>query len=258
MKRVRLIHWKPGEAAAHIRSLGAAGYAVDAAPFDGPPAMKTLRGNPPDAVLIDLTRLPSQGRDVGVWLRKTRSTRGTPIVFVEGDAATVSRVRTLLPDATFTEWGNLIADLAAAIANPPGTPVQPESVMAAYSGTPLPRKLGVKAGSVVALVRAPEGFEQILGALPEGAALHRRMRADCHLVIWFVRSRRELEARIVKVASATPAGGTWIAWPKKASGVKTDVTETVVRATGLANGLVDYKIAAIDATWSGLRFAKRR
>jgi len=129
---------------------------------------------------------------------------------------------------------------------------------AGYSGTPLPRKLGIKPGFTVHLVDAPDGFETALGALPAGASLRRTGRRPADLVVWFVRSVAALDHGIVARAAATGPGGLWIAWPKKASGVRTDVTQAEVRAAGLDHGLVDYKIAAIDATWSGQKFARRK
>lgn len=129
---------------------------------------------------------------------------------------------------------------------------------AGYSGTPLPKKLMIRDGNIVALVDAPDGFEKTLGALPTGAVLRRSARGSREVTIWFVQTRRDLERRIAGTAKAVGDGKLWLAWPKKASGVVTDVTEDVVRKVGLANGLVDYKVCAIDATWSGLLFARRR
>jgi hypothetical protein len=129
---------------------------------------------------------------------------------------------------------------------------------AGYSGTPLPKKLGVKPGAGVALVGAPAGFERRLGAESLGAVVSRRGRRPADLVVWFVPSRRHLDQDLPRVAARlAPGGGLWIAWPKKASGVATDVTESLVRRAGIAAGLVDYKVCAIDTIWSGLKFARR-
>jgi hypothetical protein len=126
--------------------------------------------------------------------------------------------------------------------------------MAGYSGTPLPKKLGIKPGSTVALLAAPAGFE--LGELPDGASVRLDARGRADLVVWFVGARRELRPeRLRRLADGRPL---WIAWPKKASGVQTDLTENVVRDAGLAQGLVDTKVCAIDETWSGLLFWRRR
>lgn len=127
-----------------------------------------------------------------------------------------------------------------------------------YSGTPLPRKLGIGDGSRVALVRAPEGFERVLRPLPDGVRLATAVRGVQDVVVFFVTRRAELQRRFPSLARAVaPAGGLWIAWPKKTAGVATDLSETVVREVGLATGLVDNKVCAIDDAWSGLRFVYR-
>jgi hypothetical protein len=110
----------------------------------------------------------------------------------------------------------------------------------------------------VTLAGAPAEFVATLGTLPAGAVLHQNPRGRRDLTICFVRSLRELRAAIPRMVAASRQGGVWLAWPKKASGIPTDVSETEVRALGLAAGLVDHKICAIDATWSGLRFALRK
>jgi hypothetical protein len=128
--------------------------------------------------------------------------------------------------------------------------------MAGYSGTPLPQKLGIRPGAVVAVVEAPEGFRCALEPLPPGASVRSDARGRPELAVWFVRSSRDLQpTRIDRLADGRPL---WIAWPKKASGVQTDLTENVVRDAGLARGLVDTKVCAIDETWSGLLFRRRR
>ncbi|GIU89772.1 MAG: DUF3052 domain-containing protein [Acidimicrobiia bacterium] len=130
--------------------------------------------------------------------------------------------------------------------------------MAGYSGTPLPQKLGIKAGGRVALVRAPEGFEHTLRPLPERVRLRTQVRGVQDVVVFFATRRSELERRFPALArSVDPAGGLWIAWPKRSSCVATDLTENVVRDVGLSNGLVDNKVCAVDETWSGLRFVYR-
>ena len=128
------------------------------------------------------------------------------------------------------------------------------------SGTPLPKKLGIRAGLRVALVGAPPGFDAKLGAPPDGVVVTRAARGvrTLDLVVLFARAVSDIEARLGAAARALAYdGGLWIAWPKRSSGVKTDVTEDEVRARGLATGLVDNKIAAIDETWSALRFVHR-
>ncbi|MGA2530272.1 MAG: DUF3052 domain-containing protein [Acidimicrobiales bacterium] len=122
-----------------------------------------------------------------------------------------------------------------------------------YSGTPLAKKLGVREESTVALVGAPADF--LIPNLPTGATLRRSARGRSEVTVWFVRSASELTRRIAEMAGRADKSALWICWPKRSSGVSTDVTEHAVRATAIAHGLVDFKVAAIDETWSGLRFA---
>jgi hypothetical protein len=133
--------------------------------------------------------------------------------------------------------------------------------MAGYSGTPLPKKLGIKEGSRVALVGGPEDFADALGELPAGVTLHTSLAAARGLfdvVVWFVSRRSEFERRLPQIRRhMTPAAGVWVSWPKKASGVVTDMSENVIREVALPTGLVDNKVCAVDETWSGLRLVIR-
>ena len=126
--------------------------------------------------------------------------------------------------------------------------------MAGYSGTPLPRKLGIKEDSVVALVGAPPAF--VIDGLPHGARVRRSARGEADVALAFARTRAELARRWD--AATRCSASVWIAWPKKASGVPTELDENAVRDHGLARGWVDFKVAAIDDTWSGLRFSRRK
>ena len=130
--------------------------------------------------------------------------------------------------------------------------------MAGYSGTPLPQKLGIKPGARVALLRAPAGFT--LDDTPSNAVMVSSLRgkATFDVILFFTDSSALLADQFrTLVARLTTAGGLWIAWPKKASGMETDVTENIVRDIGLGHGLVDNKVCAVDDTWSGLRFVRR-
>jgi len=131
-------------------------------------------------------------------------------------------------------------------------------VSAGYSGTPLVRKLGIKPQARLGLISAPEDFLVLLGELPEDVSVRSRARGPLDVIVAFFLDRSELVRRLPALKAALDqAGGLWIAWPKRASGVATDVTENVVRELGLAAGLVDNKICAIDETWSGLRLVYR-
>ena len=129
---------------------------------------------------------------------------------------------------------------------------------AGYSGTPLPKKLGIREGCGILLMNAPPRFERRLEPMPEGASFVEDA-ASARVTVLFAPSQAELARDFRSLAKALPEkSALWIAWPKKASGVKTDLNENVVREFGLDLGWVDYKVCAIDETWSGLCFARRK
>ena len=130
--------------------------------------------------------------------------------------------------------------------------------MAGYSGTPLPKKIGIKEGSRIALVNAPQDFESELGDLPDNVQFIKRPAKSLDLILLFVLTERALTRDFAKLAATLVSNGMiWIAWPKKSSGVTTDLTEQRVQRIGLDAGLVDVKVCAIDETWSGLKFVYR-
>lgn len=131
--------------------------------------------------------------------------------------------------------------------------------MAGYSGTPLPQKLGIKAGAKLALFAAPKTFAKTLGKLPAGVkAAELGGKGQFDVIVAFFEREASFKAALPKLEKVLePSGGLWIAWPKRASGVPTDMTEDVVRKHALPRGLVDNKVCAIDETWSGLRLVVR-
>ena len=130
--------------------------------------------------------------------------------------------------------------------------------MAGYSGTPLVKKLGIKEGFRVELVNAPENFQAELGELPADVKFMKSTTKSLDLILFFVLSERALAKDFAKLAARLTSNGMiWIAWPKKSSGVATDLTFERVQRIGLDAGLVDVKICAIDDTWSGLKFVYR-
>ena len=255
MPRVMLIHWNEAEAEERADRLRKMGFEAVVFKIED---RKRIGDDPPDAFVIDLSRRPSQGRDVATALRHRKSTRYIPIVFVNGEAEKVAQARQVLPDATFTEWTKIRTAVRDAIKNRPPEPVVP-NMMAGYSGTPLVKKLGIKEQSTVALIDSPDGFESMLEPLPDGVQFKQDLRGHTNVVVLFVSRMVDLESQFSRAERSLGEGGKlWIAWPKVASGVKTDVTQPGVREFGMAVGWVDYKICAIDQTWSGLAFSRRR
>ena len=130
---------------------------------------------------------------------------------------------------------------------------------AGYSPRTLVAKLGIKPHTRIAVMGAPRGFRTTLGELPPGVAITNTLRGTLPLIHFFTKQRAALQSRfpMLKRALATD-GALWISWPKKASGVTTDLTEDGVRAVALSNGLVDVKVCAVDADWSGLKLMRRK
>jgi hypothetical protein len=257
MHHIRLIHWNANEAEERATRLRQAGYEV-ACEVPSARILREMRRAPPAAVIIDLSRLPSAGRDVALGIRRSKGTRYVPLLFVGGEQDKVARIKGLLPDAVYTTWNRIRSSLRRAIAHPPSTPAVPESGMAGYVDVPLAKKIGIKPNSIVVLVDAPDSFEKTLGKLPRGATLRRQYRGKRDMTIWFARSRKALEARVERMTPLAADGGLWIAWPKKSSSMASDLTQAIVRKLGIGAGMVDFKVCAIDATWAGLRFSHPR
>jgi CheY-like chemotaxis protein len=257
MPRVRLIHWNASEAQTYIDQLRSLGHEVIFEEFD-PDVLRRLKDNPPDAFIIDLGRLPSQGRDVALAIRMFKGSRRTPIVFVGGRPEKVARVKEKVPDALFASWDQIGDVLGQAIAHPPINPTVPQSLLDGYSGAPLPKKLGIKPDSIVALIGAPDDFEKTLGELPQGVLLQEKATQPCDVTLWFSRTKRDIEKDIRTIAASLGEGILWILWPKKTSGYPSDLNQQFVREAGLAEGMVDFKVCSVDATWSGLCFTRRK
>lgn len=260
MARVLLVHWKAEELAERVERLAAAGHEVEATAVTPTPIRRVVELDP-EVLVVDLGRLPSHGREVADALCASKKTRHIRIVFVAGQPAKVERARSQFPGATFVQWSGIAKGIERALASrKPAAPRKPAAVArpGGYSGTPLPKKLGIKPRTTIALLDAPPGFDTTLGPLPPEVTVRRDARGTRALTLWFVTSARRLRTRAPKLAAQVGDGGLWICWPKKSSKLATEVAEADVRAAGLDAGLVDYKICAVDADWSGLKFSRRR
>ena len=256
MKTVRLIHWNEDEGLERQQQLEALGFDAAFDFGDGIFAIRQIRSSPPDAVVIDLSRIPSHGREVAGSIRGAKATRHLPIVFVDGEPEKVKKTKLLLPDATYTTWGRIKTALPKAIARPIANPIIPDH-NAAW-GKPTVAKLGVKPGFKVALLASPKGFVDALKPWPAKVTFTARPESKADLFLAFARSARELHAHLLAIQAAADRQTLWLCWPKKASGVKSDLDGNVVRTTGLAAGWVDYKVCSLDDTWSGLAFKRKR
>lgn len=256
---VRLVCWDQELARERARILQKAGFQVDASPFPTHRLIGRIRDSAPAAILIDLDRLPSHGRAVALLLRSAKSTCHIPLVFAGGVKEKVDRVRRDLPDALFTDWAGIARSLQKALQNRSVQRVRPKPLMERYAGSPLVKKLGFKPKMQVLLLAAPDGFEEQLEELPDGVEFHTKMNRQTQMVIWFVRSHQELASEIDFFSARLPEGASvWIVYPKQTSRFRVDFTQFDVRALALRAGLVDYKICAVDADWTGLKFARKR
>ncbi len=168
-------------------------------------------------------------------------------------------MRRELPDASFTDWKCATAALNKALKKRLAAPVQPVAHMQRYAGSSLIKKLGLKPGMKVAVLAAPEDFQEKLGEMPEGVELRPKVTRATELAIWFVRSRMELAADLeFLIARLTEGGGIWIVHPKQAGRHRVDFNQRDVMAMGLAAGLAVSKVCAVDADWSGLMFRRKK
>jgi hypothetical protein len=254
MKAIRLVHFDEEQGLERQRQLEALGFEAAFDFGDSLFVSRRIKASPPDAVVIDLSRIPSHGREIAHSLRTTKATRHLPIVFVDGEPEKVEKTRQFIPDATFTTWGRIKTALPKAIAKPPKNPVVPDHNS---WGKPTVAKLGVKPGFKVALLGSPKGFADALKPLPAKVKFTARPEADADIYICFARTAPELQAHLLATRGADRQT-MWLAWPKKASGVATELDGNVVRETGLRSGWVDFKVCALDAVWSGLAFKKRK
>ena len=255
-KRIALVHWKTQEAPERIEHLRGLGYDVDYHGASLLEVLKGLRANPPDVILIDLARMPSFGTEMGIAVRRAKTLKDLPIVYLQSDPDKAAKIQAILPDAVFTSWERLTKTLKA-LPERVVNPVLPPAHMERYGGSPLPQKLAIKPGLKVRSYGAPEGFEELLGTLPDGAEFTDKGPIDIALV--FATTAVELELRFTRALKAmSPIGRLALIWPKKTSSVKTDLDGNVVREFGLGMGWVDYKICSVDSTWSALMFAPKK
>jgi CheY-like chemotaxis protein len=256
---VRLICWDEAVARERAASLAGSGYRVESARLSPSGMIGQFKKLAPAAVLVDLDRLPSHGHAVATVLRQSPSTRYIPIVFAGGAPEKLDRIRKELPDAVIVAWKNVCPALKKAIANPPLNPAKPVSHMQRYQGSPLVTKLGLKPNQKLAVIAAPEGFEEAVGEWPEGIDVQPRLGASTELAIWFVRSAREMTAVADHLGIHLRKGvSAWICYPKQSGRHKVDFNGTDLRAACLEVGLVDYKICAVDADWSGMKFTRKK
>lgn len=247
MPRILVIHYDSAEAPLLATRIRRENFEADVYTGRGTAGFSGIRAAPPDAIVIDLTRMPSYGRAMGALLRESKSTRRIPLVFIEGDPGKTRLVKKLLPDAVFSNVLGIGPALERAIRQAPAEPMVP-----VHTRVPLLGKLRIGPGSTVAVLYAPEGFLEKLGSLPKDARFEPNA-ADAATVLLFVKSVATLGRELPTLARKMQRGRTlWIMWPKKASRVKSDLTVLKIVEMCSTLGLSGYKTCAVDETWSGL------
>jgi hypothetical protein len=261
---VRLICWNESDAADRARILRRAGYHVIADPPENAGGMvRYFRELSPDAVVIDLDRLPSHGRELGLSLRASKSTSHLRLVFAGGAPAKIDLVRVAIPDAIFPAWdSNPAAAIERAIAQPE-PPRLPSRELPRETGPgSLERKLDIKPQTHFVIVSINRNDDQWLSeqlvSIPDGAVQQRHIDQATTLALFPVATRRDLMRAFEQARSSLPPKASlWIVHPKQTSPLVADFNQDDVREAGLAHGFVDYKVCAIDKDWSALKFARR-
>jgi len=254
MARVRLYHWNAKEARPLLEQLQVDGYTVDY-PSDNvlERGFRSLRESPPHAIVIDLTRLPSQGRHVGVAIRARKTIRNIPIVFVDGDPEKVEQIRADLPDAIFTSRAKIRSALnrARPIANP-AAPL--------YSNRTVAQKLGIREDTRVAVLDGPRGYAKAVGALPAGARFEEDPAEMLPVTLWFVRDPEMYLAALPRMRKLATKSRLWVIYPKQQGRPKAsrEVSLFFIRNEALGVGLLHYKTCSLNATWTGMLFAPRK
>jgi hypothetical protein len=257
MAQLRVITSDQEKAESLCHKISKEGHSVEAGRMNESLRRKMLK-SPPDSVIIDLERAPATGRDLGLYLRVQKATRHCLLVFLDGKPDKVGAIQKLLPDAIYTTFDTLVEDLKQGLANPPTAPLIPDSVFAGYAGRPLAAKLGIKSDMLIALLDAPGSIQKRLDPLPDRVILREDLKQRPDIALWFTRSERDLQEHLPAKLAKVLGGKLWILWPKRSSGVASDLTQQRVRQHGLDAGWVDFKVCSVDETWSGLCFTARK
>lgn len=260
MARVRLIHWKTSEAADHLQKLYQSGHQVDYDEQFRPGLMKEWRDSPPEAFVIDLSRLPSHGREIAVALRQSKATRTVPIIFCGGEPAKVAALRELLPDAAYCELRNLRSALQKALASPLADAVRPVAMMDRYKTRTVAEKMGIREGNLVAVVNPPRDYERIIGELPAGVRFveTEEGEASAQVHLCFMHQAHEVIDMLSRVRPFAASSKLWVLWRKGGKVAAGDVTGNAVRENAIDLGLVDYKICSVNEVWTAMLFACKR
>ncbi|HEY3457986.1 MAG TPA: hypothetical protein VGK64_25615 [Bryobacteraceae bacterium] len=252
MARIRLLHWNASEAGKYLSALAAAGHRVEYDERFEPRRLREWRAQPPDVFVIDLSRLPAQGREIAIALRQWPATRRVPVVFCDGAAEKVEKTRAVLGDALYCEFSKLRNSIRKALAESCAEATVPTPMMKRYAARTTAQKLGIAAGSTVAVIDPPRDYLAVLGDLPAGVQFTEDRAAS--VTLCFVHDLPSLQDRMSDLRRLGRTSKLWFCW-RKGKTAASGLSGNSIRATAVALGLVDYKICSLNAVWSGMLFA---
>ncbi|HEY6986983.1 MAG TPA: hypothetical protein VH369_01290 [Bryobacteraceae bacterium] len=255
MARIRLLHWNASEAAKYLSALTAARHRVEYDERFEPRLVRQWRTQPPDVFVIDLSRLPAQGREIAIALRQWPTTRRVPIVFCDGAPEKVEKTRALLGDALYCEFSKLRNSIRKALAEPCAEATVPTPMMKRYAMRTTAQKLGITADSTVAVIDPPRDYLTVLGDLPAGVQFIEDRVAS--VTLCFVHDLPSLQERMSERRRLARTSKLWFCWRKGKTAVS-GLSGNSIRAAAVALGLIDYKICSLNAVWSGMLFAFRK
>jgi CheY-like chemotaxis protein len=256
MARVRLLHWKASEAAPLLTALHKAGHSVEYEEQFSSALMKQWRRSPPDLFVIDVSRLPSHGREVAIAIRQSPATRRTPIVFCGGEEQKVERLRSLMPDAVYCAAPSKLGHaVKVALETPIADAVVPVAMMDRYRDRTAAEKLGIKEGSTLAVMEGPPHLEKLLGQIPAAVQV---VDGEADVTLCCVHDGDSVRQTFSDMRDRAGKSKLWMLWLKKTSDGHRGVTESVIREAGLSLGLVDYKICSVNQDWSAMLFARKK
>ncbi len=253
MPRVRVIHWKAAEVGPLLAALRDAGVEAEYDDCESTPELsRRIRQNPPDVIVIDISRSPSLGRSVAEWFHRTKALRDIPILFANGAQDKVAKLREVVPDAVCVDNKTLKATL--------GKVLKSRSFVASPIVLPhvektTAQKLGIDKGGSVGVVDAPRGYLKALGELPDDAEVIEEPEAPPVTTLWFIHDPESFLDSLPKMWTIAARTRLWILWRK---GSTNGLTQVSIREAAREAGLVDYKICSVSKEWSGMLFARKK
>lgn len=259
MARVRLIHWKSAESGPLIDILRKAGHDVEYEEKFTSKLLPVIRAAPPQVFVLDLSRMPSHSRYVAAAFRQSPKTRHVPIVFVDGEPEKVALIRGQFPDALFAALAKVPSTIKAAMKLKPVSPVAPGRLFSYHPRTAA-QKMGIAKNARIGVIDGPRDYERVIGAVADGVEFVEGAQPDCTMLIWFVTDPDtyiEMLPRMRVLLSKSKLR-LWVLWKKGGTTRSGAVTQPLIREAGQEFGLVDYKICAVDKSWSGIALTLKK